>query len=123
MAHERLQSCIDACNACAEACNRCAVACLFEPNRHDLARCIQLDMDCAEICHLTAGYVSRGSELLDHVTALCNEVCEMCAAECGRHPMDHCRRCAEACRACAQQCRRVTTTRVADTRGARPGMH
>jgi hypothetical protein len=123
MADQRLQSCIDACNACADACNRCAVACLFEANRNDLARCIHLDMDCAEICRLTAGYVARGSELLDHVTALCNDVCEVCAAECRRHPMDHCRRCAEACSLCAEECRRLTTTRAVKARDMRPGMH
>jgi hypothetical protein len=122
MGDSRLQACVEACNTCAEACDRCAVACLFEPNRNDLSRCIHLDMDCAEVCRLTAASVARGSELLDHVSAFCNDVCEACAAEAGSHSMDHCRRCARACLDCAAACRRVTAMTAARSE-ARPGLH
>src|SRR4029079_16778950 len=125
MAHDRYQTCIDACVACAEACNRCAVACLFEPNRDALARCVQLDMDCAEICRLAAGYLARNSELVMPMCAFCAEVCYACADECERHDTDHCRRCAEACRTCAEECRRmlVLGRMTAPAPGERPGAH
>ena len=125
MAHEQFRSCMDACNACAEACGHCAKACLFEPNRMELTRCIQLDLDCAEICQLAAAYMSRGSELSGELCALCARVCELCAEECERHEMEHCRRCAQACRECARECGamvgRVETRAI--SRGAKPTAH
>jgi hypothetical protein len=125
MSHEHFRSCIDACNACAEACGDCAKSCLFEPNRHELTRCIQLDLDCAEICQLAATYMARDSELAGEICALCARVCEWCAEECERHDMDHCRRCAESCRQCARECAalpgRVKTRSLA--RGAKPTAH
>ena len=107
MSHERFHSCIEACNQCALACDHCASACLAEANPKPMARCIALDIDCAEICRLAAGYMARGSELEAAVCQACAEVCEACGAECARHDMDHCKACAEACRRCAQECRRM----------------
>jgi hypothetical protein len=51
--------------------------------------------------------MSRGSAYTPQLAALCVEVCEACAAECAKHPMDHCQDCALACRRCASDCRRV----------------
>ena len=107
MAHERYTACIEACNACAEACDHCAIACLQEPDPKAMARCIALDIDCAEICRLASAFMSRGSEMAGVLCHACAEVCEACGAECGKHDMDHCKRCAEACRNCAQECRRM----------------
>jgi hypothetical protein len=104
MPHEQFQPCIDACNACAEACNACAKACLFEPNRHDLARCVSLNMDCAEVCRLATGYMARNSELISEICSFTAEVCIACAEECEGHDLSHCQRCAEACRQCAREC-------------------
>ena len=108
MPHEQFKSCIDACNACAEACDHCAASCLKESDVKAMARCIALDVDCAEICRLAAAYMSRGSERAQDMCALCAEVCEACGEECAKHQkMEHCRRCAEACRRCAEECRRM----------------
>lgn len=41
------QSCIEACNDCADACDMCAAACLQEQDVKAMARCIALDIDCA----------------------------------------------------------------------------
>jgi hypothetical protein len=101
------QSCIDACDACAEACERCAIACLEEPQPKLMARCIALDMDCAQACRLTASYLARGSALDAAASAFCAMVCQRCADECDRHRMDHCQECARACRACVRECERM----------------
>lgn len=108
MAPNKFRACIDACNACAEACNACAVACLQEPDPKPMARCIALDIDCAEICQLAAGSMARGSEMAAAICRACAEVCDACGAECEKHAsMEHCRQCAEACRRCAEECRRM----------------
>lgn len=107
MPHEKFQSCIDACYACATACDHCAVSCLEEQDVKSMARCIKLDMDCAQICRLAASYMARGSEFSQTLCRLCAEVCQACAEECGKHQMDHCQRCARACRNCAEECSRM----------------
>lgn len=102
-----LQSCIDACNACADACDTCAASCLREDDVKMMSACIALDIDCAALCRLTAGFMARGSELAGYISQTCAEVCQACADECGKHAMQHCQDCAAACRACADQCRQM----------------
>lgn len=107
MAHERFQECIDACDACAAACDHCATACLSEDDVKMMARCIALDMDCAQICRLASAFMARGSEFAAALCRQCADVCQACGDECAKHQNDHCQRCAEACRRCAEVCRRM----------------
>jgi hypothetical protein len=105
MAHEKNQELLNALNNCATECNHCATACLDEQDVKMLTKCIKLDIDCADICKLTASLVARGSEHGNHILKECAEICEACAKECEKHSqMEHCRRCAEACRTCAEAC-------------------
>ncbi|QJW85373.1 four-helix bundle copper-binding protein [Ramlibacter terrae] len=101
----KYDACIEACYACAAECNRCATACLREDDVKMMARCIALDIDCAEICALAAAVMARGGEQVSALCRVCAEICEACGEECGRHQHDHCQRCAEACRRCARACR------------------
>jgi hypothetical protein len=107
MAHAQYATCIEACNACAAACDHCAAACLAEENPKPMARCIALDMDCAQVCRMASSYMARDSEFAAAICAMCADVCEACGAECEKHAMDHCRECAAACRRCAEECRRM----------------
>src|SRR5215218_1566695 len=54
-----LAPCIEACFACAQTCTACADACLGEQDIQMLARCIRLDLDCADICSATGSILSR----------------------------------------------------------------
>jgi hypothetical protein len=101
---QNYQSCIDACNACATACDNCAAACLAERDVKAMAKCIALDLDCAQACRLASALMGRGSRFSSAACKLCGEICEACAEECGTHEMDHCQACADACRRCAQAC-------------------
>ena len=107
MVHPSRFSCIDACNACADACDLCASSCLQEEDVRALARCVALDIDCAAICRLVAGYVSRDSAFSEALCQLCPHVCLLCAEECSKHNTEHCQQCAHACRRCADACRQV----------------
>jgi hypothetical protein len=62
-------------------------------------------VECIAICRLTADAIARHSPFAKQYAALCAEVCDWCAKECGEHEMDHCQRCAAACRRCADACR------------------
>lgn len=108
MPHDTLASCIAACNACADACDHCAAACLREPDVPMMARCIALDMDCAAICRLSAGFMARDSAFYRLLCISCAEVCDACADACTQHTHEHCQRCAKACRLCAQACRQMS---------------
>lgn len=101
------QSCIAACNTCADTCDHCATACLEEADVKKMARCISLDIDCAAICRLAAGAMSRGSEMAKQICRLCAEICEACGKECRKHDNPHCKECAEACLRCAEECRKM----------------
>ncbi|TFY99496.1 four-helix bundle copper-binding protein [Ramlibacter rhizophilus] len=109
-AMHRWADCIAACNACAVACHHCAAACLQEPDVKSMARCIALDMDCAQICQLAAAFMAGGSEHAAETCRLCARICRSCGDECGQHEADHCQQCAEACRHCAEACERMANT-------------
>ena len=104
----KFQSAIEALNDCVQACNACMTDCLREDDVQMLAKCIQLDRDCADICALTSEYVSRESEFAPALAKQCAVVCDACAGECEKHShMVHCRLCAEVCRRCAEECRKL----------------
>ncbi len=105
--HEN-KSCIDACLRCAAICNHCAFSCLQEEDIKMMARCIQLDMECAAICYAAAQLMSMGSEKAKDICRICADICEACGNECSKHEAEHCRECAEACKRCAEECRRMT---------------
>ncbi|QJE02300.1 four-helix bundle copper-binding protein [Massilia forsythiae] len=107
MPQDRFRACIEACYACAAACDHCSSACLQEDDVKMMARCIALDMDCAQLCRTAAAFMARGSDSAHDLCRLCADVCAACADECGKHDMDHCQACAAACRRCAEECRRM----------------
>jgi len=117
MHHEQFHACIQACNDCAVACDVCAAACLQERAMNALARCIALDIDCAQGCRLASAFMSRGSESAIEACELCADLCDACADECARHDSEHCRECALACRRCAQECRAMASESRRQVRG------
>ena len=103
---------------CALACR----SCLGEERLDELRDCIQLNLDCADVCFATGALAIRrisrqgnlaipGTGFDESVMKLmfetCIVVCRRCEDECMRYAQHHknCRRCAEICRSCAQTCR------------------
>jgi hypothetical protein len=89
---------------CVLICENCASECLDEPNVADMVLCIKLDHDCADLCMQAARLLQRGSEISHEYLVLCEDICRLCAAECGKHQHQHCQQCAEACVVCADAC-------------------
>lgn len=106
-AYHQYQSCIEACLRCASICNHCAASCTQEEDVQMMARCIQLDMECAALCYAAAQVMSVGGAQAKALCRLCAEACRACGAECGKHQHRHCQECAEACRRCAEECERM----------------
>ena len=108
-----LIACIEACYDCAQTCMSCADACLAEQGATELARCIRLDLDCADACATTGAILSRRTAvnpaLVVRMLETCADFCRMCADECERHAghHDHCRICAQVCRTCERACQQA----------------
>lgn len=112
MNHHEHRNCIDACIQCAQECEHCTDACLGEKDIKEMAACIRLNKDCAEICWSAAALMSRGSQFAQEVCRICTEICDVGGAECRKHSVDHCQRCADACEGCADECRRMAGAAV-----------
>ncbi|NYH42965.1 hypothetical protein HNR22_002692 [Micromonospora jinlongensis] len=112
----KLAAAIDALTDCAQACTACADACLSEDMVADLTKCIRTDLDCADICTITARVLSRhtgyDANLSRSLLEACATACRSCGDECARHAdmHEHCRICADACRACERACRDLLAT-------------
>ena len=105
---------IEALADCANTCTQCADACLSEQQLSpELAKCIRLNLDCADICTATSRVVSRQTEYEANdtraIVEACAAVCKSCGDECEQHGghMEHCRVCAESCRRCEEACREL----------------
>jgi Domain of Unknown Function (DUF326) len=98
------ETCIEACLACAAACDYCASACLKEANVNEMAKCIQLDMECATVCRASSQLMCLASEHANAMCQLCADICNACAEECKKHNVDHCKKCATICISCAEKC-------------------
>lgn len=111
--YHQYQSCIDACLRCAAICNHCASSYLQEADIKMMARCIQLDMECAALCYAAAQVMSLGGQTAEQLCRVCADICQACGDECARHQqMEHCRECADACHRCAEECRRMAGATV-----------
>lgn len=84
-----------------------------------MARCIELDMDCAQVCRLAAAYMARNSDFVSVICSVCADVCEACGKECAQHDMQHCQECADACRRCAELCRQMATGQPSTAKAGR----
>jgi len=104
MNYHEYKSCIEACLMCAALCNHCSSSCLQEDDVKMMARCIQLDIECAAICYAAAQLMSVGSSRSIEMCRLCAQMCYECADECAKHDNEHCSECERACRSCAEEC-------------------
>jgi hypothetical protein len=101
---------IDAASACVVVCSACASACLSEDSPGEMATCVRDDLDCADVCGVTARHLARlnasDKQLTLAVLAACIEACVQCAGSCAPHSEhhEHYRLCEQACRRCEQAC-------------------
>ena len=103
---DSMREAILAAQDCERACRRCAAASLRDGDVDRLRGCIEIALDCAEMCGFTAGAMTRGARHSAAIAEICVVVCDACAEECGMHErLPHCRPCAEACSRCADACR------------------
>lgn len=101
------QECIDLCIKCAQACNKCFKACLQKDNINDMKEVLSILVDCAEICYVTAAYLSRDDIFSADLCSTCAELCDKCADMCEAYDDLDCKASVEVCRQCAAVCRKM----------------
>lgn len=102
---DEMAQCIDNCLNAAQACEWCADACA--DHGEEMARCIRLCRDVADLTALHARFMARNSGYHTELAAICADACEQSADECEQHDEDHCQLCAEVLRECAETCRQM----------------
>lgn len=73
-------------------CEWCANQCLDEGVQ--MAECVRLCRDVADLAHLNVRFIARDSILGPALAESFVSAAEQCAQECARHPHAHCRECA-----------------------------
>lgn len=114
MNEELTEACILACRKCANECEQTALACSLSPKVNTLAKCLEMAIYCADMCRLTTAFIQRSELHAGRFSALCAEVCDICAAECEKYNETACRQCAQVCRECAAACRKISTIIIPD---------
>ncbi|WP_225335321.1 four-helix bundle copper-binding protein [Halomicrobium urmianum] len=104
--NDEMAECIDDCLEAAQACEWCADECA-QLGDEDMARCIQLCRDVADLAVLHAQFMARDSGYRKQIARVCAGVCEECAEECERHDHEHCQVCADVVSDCAETCREM----------------
>lgn len=102
-----MADCIDNCLEAAQACEWCADECVGEGE--EMAECIRLCRDVADLTTLHARFMVRNSNYSSHLAEVCAGACEECAEECERHDDEHCQVCADVLRECAETCREMAS--------------
>ena len=110
-----LAEAIDALTSCAAACIACADACLGEPDVEHMRSCIRADQACADLCEVTARFLTRTGgydipvvrNLLEATTKACSTSAEICEGHAQTHK--HCRVCADTSRRAEQAVQRLLT--------------
>jgi hypothetical protein len=104
---------IDACLSCLQSCTSCADADLAEEDLAELATCIALCLNCADVCDVTARLLSRPAHwqrfVIYRLLAACVRTCTESAEECHKHAHHHrhCAICEQVCRECIRACNAV----------------
>ena len=100
------QDCLENCFEAAEVCEWCADECA---GSEEMAKCLRLCRDVADIASLHARFMARNSNYSTVLAEACAGVCEECAEECEQHDAEHCQVCADVLRECAESCRNMAS--------------
>jgi hypothetical protein len=74
---------------------------LEKDNIKELKEALSVLVDCAEICYVTAVYMSKDNAFSKELSNSCAELCEKCASICERYEDLTCQASVVACKQCA----------------------
>ncbi|OYZ21748.1 MAG: ferredoxin [Bdellovibrio sp. 28-41-41] len=101
-----MQVCIQNCTLCHQVCEQTLLYCLTKEGKHLEPLHLKALIDCAQICTVSADFMSRESNIHAAVCGACAEACLECANSCERMGDDRMMKlCAEVCKRCEESCR------------------
>jgi hypothetical protein len=92
-------------NQAAKVCEWCADRCTGEGQ--EMAECLRLCRDVADVASLNARFIARDSSFGPDLAQLFISVAEECARECSQHSHGHCQDCARVLRQASQSTQRL----------------
>lgn len=106
-----MQECIENCLECAEICNSTLNNCLSMGKEHVESTHIKTLIACADICTLSAQWMTREVEFHSSLCRTCAEVCKACAQSCESIGADDemMQACIKACKTCADSCAKMAS--------------
>ncbi len=109
-----MESCIKLCHECHALCTQTIAQCLKLGGSHAAHDHIQLFIDCAQMCMITADYLTRESVIHDRVCRVCADACRLCAESCEKVASGNqlLKQCANMCRRCSESCASMGTHAV-----------
>lgn len=116
MFHKHPQTLMSILLECASTCNKCASSLLLEQDIVLFRKCIRLNMYSAQVCQMTASYVTFDPGNEKKLLEECAEICGLCAEESIKFRyIDDCKRSAEACLKSFEACMSRTFANTAET--------
>ena len=79
-------------------------------NVEEMAKCIQLDMECAALCGASSQLMCLAANMPMLFVNSVQTFARPGAQECNKHKVDHCKRCASICISCAEECAVMAAT-------------
>lgn len=105
---QEMQVCIQNCTLAHQISEQTLAYCLTKGGVHNEARHLKTLIDCAQICMVSADFMSRDSKIHSSVCEVCAEACQACAASCDQFADDETLKlCADVCRQCEETCRQM----------------
>lgn len=107
---QEIDRCITECLNCHVTCAQTAQHVMEREGKRAAEHHIRVLVDCAAMCHASAGFLLRGSPLHVRTCAVCAEACRECERVCRGATGDPViQQCADACARCAASCEQMAT--------------
>lgn len=105
---DEMQLCIQNCTVCHQVCEQTLSYCLTQGGKHLEPHHLKALIDCAQICAVSADFMSRESAIHASVCGACAKACLACADSCEQMGDDEAMKlCADVCRQCEESCRKM----------------
>lgn len=107
----KFAQCIVDCMECYESCTSSIQHCLSEGGKHIEPSHLNLMMECARLCQISAEFMMSGSAYSEDLCNVCSEICDACAESCLAVDVNDkmMQECAEICRRCSRSCNKMQT--------------
>ncbi|AGB41342.1 hypothetical protein Halha_1397 [Halobacteroides halobius DSM 5150] len=103
------KKCTNICIKCLSECEASLTFSLQESKKDNQLDCINLLLDCIDICSITIRYLLYNSRFIRDICYKCAIICNNCAKVCAKSSNKHYQSCVEICHKCAKKCKKIAS--------------